>query len=368
MDPEIHYLRELPVIRRLSEVKQLPFCQNVLPGASHSRLEHMTGAYLLAKIFASKPVGSEMNEEVKRVLLVASFVHDAGHGPLGHSLEQMAEFLSGGSKPKNFGKLDKVVLDKILYDPKEKLTIALEDIFGSDKKSFDMLKQVVIPFIEPSGASLETNSPELSYLLDLTNSDVDLDRLDYLSRDTLHGAPNFRNQCPVRNADDLTYFIDNMQLATTGSSKRRILAYKSDMLLKLQEVLRYRKEMYDSIYLSKEKIAIDTMMCHAVYDTIIENGLQNHHEDLFQIVKFKDQDLMMFITLVGSDMARLLVNYVTSGRYYVPVATYDLPLPSDQKHEKFKEKHSQMTNTFGFGYRTGYEDQVAESIRTFFEY
>ena len=82
--------------QRLRNITQLGYVHLVYPGARHSRFEHSIGVYHLAKQFLSRLLMSdpplELNDEDIRVFIAATLLHDIGHYPFSHTLEELVPF------------------------------------------------------------------------------------------------------------------------------------------------------------------------------------------------------------------------------------------------------------------------------------
>lgn len=139
---------------RLTRIKQLGLSYRLFPNATHTRYAHSLGVYALAnqvanqlKIFTQQ----EINE-----LVAAALIHDFGHGPHSHAFEEYT-----GINHEHYSKA--IILDK---------KTEVNKILTKNKIN---IKHVC--------ALLDHNHPN-KYLNDLISSQVDVDRLDYLARDS----------------------------------------------------------------------------------------------------------------------------------------------------------------------------------------
>ena len=78
-----------PYYQRLRNIHQMAFAYLVYPGAVHSRLHHSLGAYHLMStaLFELKSKGVDITEEEELGAKIAILLHDIGHGPFSHALE-----------------------------------------------------------------------------------------------------------------------------------------------------------------------------------------------------------------------------------------------------------------------------------------
>jgi HD superfamily phosphohydrolase len=155
-------------------IKQLSFCDWYFPGAGHSRFEHSLGTFGVAKLALEALVHDRTFRDVctpdqARGLLLASLVHDIGHYPFAHVLEQyVASRFPDSHEAKAAVSHEKYTLALLDGDPD--LSRAIKEHWGDDAK-IEALR------------ILEGNVPVLSQLLD---GPIDLDKIDYLARDAAH--------------------------------------------------------------------------------------------------------------------------------------------------------------------------------------
>ncbi|MCD6068532.1 MAG: phosphohydrolase [Bacteroidetes bacterium] len=142
-----------PYFQRLRRIKQLGMTNLVYPGALHTRFHHAIGAMWLmveaVKVLQSK--GVEITEEEECAVIVAILLHDIGHGPFSHALEHT--IVSGVSHED----VSEMLMEKLNTIFKGKLSLAI-DVFNNKYKK--------------------------KFLHQLVSSQLDMDRLDYLKRDS----------------------------------------------------------------------------------------------------------------------------------------------------------------------------------------
>ena len=151
-DPVILQVIEHPYFQRQRRIKQLGLTYLVYPGAMHTRFSHMLGALNLMKraLETLKQKGVEISDEECRGAKLAILLHDIGHGPFSHTSE------------------------RVLVDvPHEEITLL-------------MMQRIN----EEMGGALDTaiaifsNTYHKHFLHQLVSSQLDMDRLDYLGRDS----------------------------------------------------------------------------------------------------------------------------------------------------------------------------------------
>jgi len=155
---------------RLNEIKQLSATYKVFPGATHHRFLHSLGVFHLAKI-ALENDNLKWTKEEGLLFLYASLLHDIGHGPLSHSFE----FLLG---KKGHEWHEKNVVFCINNDPQiKKALLRISSLF-----SIDLIKALEVLFTNTQ--NLNFKNIDWKKVKSLLSSQFDVDRLDYLLRDS----------------------------------------------------------------------------------------------------------------------------------------------------------------------------------------
>ncbi len=142
-----------PYFQRLRRIKQLGMSHLVYPGANHTRFHHALGAmHLMTKalqVLSNK--GIEISDAEKEGVTIAILLHDIGHGPFSHTLEH--SLLNNI----HHEEMSLLFMERLNEEFDGKLTLAIEIFADKYKKSF---------------------------LHELVSSQLDMDRLDYLQRDS----------------------------------------------------------------------------------------------------------------------------------------------------------------------------------------
>ncbi|MBA7547911.1 hypothetical protein ES705_40352 [subsurface metagenome] len=139
--------------QRLRRIKQLGLTHYVYPGATHTRFQHTIGAlHLMGQALDSlKSKGIKISKDEEEAVLVAILLHDIGHGPFSHALEE--SLISG---------IDHEILSQLLMNE-------LNTIFNG------RLNLAIEIF---------NNRYSKKFLHQLVSSQLDMDRLDYIKRDS----------------------------------------------------------------------------------------------------------------------------------------------------------------------------------------
>lgn len=207
---------QLPEFQRLRRIKQLGLTSLVYPGAQHTRFQHVIGAMHLmdmaVKSLRSKDIEISQEEEIG--VLLAILLHDIGHGPFSHSLEHT--ILEGV----NHEHISSVLMQRINEKMSGKLDLAIE-IF-------------------------ENRYPR-KFLHQLVSSQLDMDRLDYLRRDSFYtgvseGTVGIERIIQMLNVKDNQLIVDQKGIYS------------------VEKFLMARRFMYWQVYLHKTSIAADHLM------------------------------------------------------------------------------------------------------------
>lgn len=154
-DPLLLSLIESPYFQRLRRISQLGLSSLVYPGAQHTRFHHALGClHLMQKaIFVLRSKGVAINEKEEQALQIAILLHDIGHGPFSHAMEH--SIIHGLSH--------------------EQLTIRFMDLLN---ETFHGALDLGIKIFKGESKRLFFNQ--------LVASQLDMDRLDYLKRDSFY--------------------------------------------------------------------------------------------------------------------------------------------------------------------------------------
>ncbi len=180
-------------MRRLGLIGQLGMVSLVYPGATHSRLEHSLGVYhnslrLLAR-FADDTAFSELvDSRLEEAFVVAALVHDVGHWPYCHPIEDM--------RLKNLAE----------HESRVAHWLSVPEVAACINEDWECDADDVVALLEPpqddrtgpvDRTGQEEQQPEATgyqFLASCLSGPIDIDKLDYLQRDSLHaGVPYGRN-------------------------------------------------------------------------------------------------------------------------------------------------------------------------------
>ena len=228
---------DTPQIQRLRRIKQLGFTFLVYPGANHTRFEHSIGSMYLASRLA---YGLKLNDEQREILRVCAIIHDAGHGPFSHVSESVLE--------RSHEELtSKLIMESPLFD------------ILSEK--FDPME--IIKIISGEGS-----------LGQIISGDLDVDRMDYLLRDSYYTGVAY-------GVIDVERLIHNMKLEDN-------LILKSKGVQAAESMLLARYFMYPSVYQHHTTRIINSMFRRCLNQLFAENLINPEN-----IYKYDDADLII---------------------------------------------------------------------------
>ena len=167
-------------MRRLASISQLGMVALVYPGATHSRLEHSLGVYhnaltLLARFSDDPFFTRRVDRTTADAFILAALVHDIGHWPFCHPIEDMglSQLSEHESRVQHW------------FDSSE-----LNDCIATD---WDCKLEDVLMLLQPK-SYVDRIDPSHELLASFLSGPIDIDKLDYLQRDSLHcGVPYGRN-------------------------------------------------------------------------------------------------------------------------------------------------------------------------------
>jgi uncharacterized protein len=215
-DELVFDLMEHPYFQRLRRIKQLGLTHFVYPGATHTRFQHALGAvHLMGQaigIIRSK--GHEISEAEAEAATIAILLHDIGHGPFSHALE--TSFI-GNIKHEQ---VSAVIMDRLNDEFMGRLSMAIEVFRGVYPKKF---------------------------LTQLVSSQLDMDRLDYLKRDSFYTGVTEGVIGSDRIIKMLDVFDDELVVEAKG-------------IYSIEKFLIARRLMYWQVYLHKSVLSAENLL------------------------------------------------------------------------------------------------------------
>lgn len=239
-----------PELQRLRRIRQLGLGHFVFPGAEHSRLVHSLGTSYLAAKFAKQiayacegfldesfhPKSSEIRD-----IAIAALCHDLGHGPLSHAFERE---IVGEAYDFDLW-INKLGLTEIKADlrgSKWHEIIGHALLLWKDGQLHRLLEQSETGFSKRISSLLQ-GKYYLTYLPRLLNSDIDVDRADFLLRDT--------RQCGVTYGEyNLNWLISTCTIGKRLSNL--VIGFDKRKALRIvEQFLVARRALYETVYYHK---------------------------------------------------------------------------------------------------------------------
>jgi HD superfamily phosphohydrolase len=214
-------LLDSPEIQRLRRIHQLGLSHLTFPGADHSRFLHSLGVVHLMRQALDHLDASYRDAQVRRArepLLASALVHDVGHGPFSHLFEAC------------LGTDHEAWSVRIILCPETGVNQALRMCDQS-------LPRTVAELVDPA------NNDHPSWQKYLLSSQLDVDRLDYLRRDSLFTGADYGHL-------DWYRLINTLELYEDGHAARDIV-WPEKSRLAIEEYIFARYYMYQNVYLHK---------------------------------------------------------------------------------------------------------------------
>jgi HD superfamily phosphohydrolase len=264
-----------PIFQRLRRIKQTSLAYLVYPGATHTRFSHSLGTFYLAtKIGERYKENGEMTDEELMYLKLASLLHDIGQFPFSHAIELL--YLPKG--------LSNSVLRNLIIQS----DMDLQDLF--DKYGIDKNKII----------SIFTDETFLSSIID---SDVDVDRMDYLIRDSRHTGVQLGNLDLERLIDTITY-SENRTVQVMEKGIHSLENFYISRLHMYQAVYYHKTILGYELYLREIFRKVAEICCSEILNPsylkeIIKNGSITYWDDEWVISK-------LYEALASNDIPDLL--------------------------------------------------------------
>ncbi len=209
-----------PYMQRLRRIKQLALSSLVYPGAEHTRFNHVLGAMFLTRqaldVLIAKNI--EISNEEYEATLIAILLHDLGHGPFSHALES-------------------VIIPGLHH---ENMSIALMQELNTQ---FNNKLDLAIEIFE--------NRYDKLFLHQLVSSQLDMDRMDYLMRDSFFTG--------VQEG-----IVGTDRIIKTLTVKDKKLVVEEKGIYSVEKFIIARRLMYWQVYLHKTTLVAECMMVNTL--------------------------------------------------------------------------------------------------------
>ncbi|MBK8281931.1 MAG: HD domain-containing protein [Saprospiraceae bacterium] len=251
-DELIYDLIQHPYFQRLRRIRQLGLTDYVYPGATHSRFQHALGALHLMTIAIDslRSKGVEITEKEAQGAMIAILLHDIGHSPYSHALEK-----------------------KIIPLKHETLSLMfmkeLNDEF--DGKLSEAIK-------------IFSNKHPKRFLSQLVSSQLDVDRMDYLNRDSFFTGV----------AEGVIGYERIIKMLSVVDNQ---IVVEEKGIYSIEKFLQSRRIMYWQVYLHKTVLAAEKMLIHwfglLLQDPMRDKALPNLKKILSNDPKIKERKKLL---------------------------------------------------------------------------
>ena len=239
-------LVDTSVVQRLRRIRQLGFSNLVYPGANHTRFEHSLGVYHLTRMLID-----QVEEQRQKELLAAALLHDVGHGPFSHATECIIQRYTKKKHDDVEVLLKKGAVSEVLKDNSISISAVAKHIRGQTS-----IGQII-------------------------NSEIDVDKMDYLLRDAYYTGVTFG-------------LVDHIRLIHEIQFKENRLVLNTGGLQAAESLLVSRFLMHPTVYYHHVSRIAESMCTHAA-EYMIESGLLSH--SLFR--RMDDTQFMMEMKSAG---------------------------------------------------------------------
>ena len=281
----LYDLIQHPYFQRLHRIKQLGLSSYVYPGAQHTRMQHSLGAmHLMGEAITQlRQQGHDISSAEAEAVRACILLHDIGHGPFSHALEHsLVNDIS-------HEEISLLLMQNLNVAFENKLDLAIDIFKGSYPKKF---------------------------LHQLVSGQLDMDRLDYLSRDSFFSGVSEGIIGAARIIKMLNLHDDELVVDIKG-------------IYSIEKFLVARRLMYWQVYLHKTSVAAEKMLVNILkrakelalqgeilfatpalnyflYNTISKNSFINSDEALTHFVMLDDSDLISAIKVWSNHSDKVL--------------------------------------------------------------
>ncbi|MDD3722533.1 MAG: HD domain-containing protein [Lutibacter sp.] len=274
----IYNLIEHPYFQRLRRISQMGLSYLVYPGAHHTRFHHAIGSvHLMQKaVRILKFKGVKISEEEATAVYIAILLHDIGHGPFSHALE--GQFI----KEVSHENISLLFMEALNAEFEGQLSLAIEIFKGDYHRKF---------------------------LHQLISSQLDMDRLDYLKRDSFYTG--------VAEGT-----INSERLITMLYVKNDNLVVEEKGIYSVESFIVSRRIMYWQVYLHKTALVAEKLLEKILKRAkeLSLSGIELPATKIFSIFlkqpfnkdNFTEENLKMFSKLDDSDVLSAIKEWISS--------------------------------------------------------
>lgn len=283
------------VFQRLRGIKQLALAFLVYPGAHHTRFEHSIGVMHLCGRVGNR---LDINTDQIRVLRLTGLLHDIGHGPFSHVLEQIMDKY-----------VDRSVLEA--YKAESVHELITMRLIKENKELKD-----IIPLEDQEKIITLLQKHERSVIKDIISGQMDVDKFDYLQRDSYFAGVKY-------GSFDLDKIIDSL-IKIEISSKEDGLGINEDGIHSIEQLLLAKYHMNIQVYKHRIRRITDAMLVKGVEYAINENikevndlvKFNDSIDYLNKYVKYEDYHLIELILHESSGLAKEYLKRISQRKLF----------------------------------------------------
>jgi len=215
-NPLVYDLIQHPYFQRLRRISQMGLSYLVYPGAHHTRFHHALGCmHIMQKtVQVLKFKGVDISDDEENALCIAILLHDIGHGPFSHAMEHSIV------ENVNHESISLLFMDSLNKTFDGKLTLAIQIFRGEYHRKF---------------------------MLQLISSQLDMDRMDYLKRDSFYSGVAEGN-------------INSERLIQMFNVQDDMLVIEEKGIYSVEKFLVARRLMYWQAYLHKTSVVAEVVL------------------------------------------------------------------------------------------------------------
>ncbi|UCE29102.1 MAG: HD domain-containing protein [Candidatus Bathyarchaeota archaeon] len=256
-------------VQRLRRLRQLAGTEFVYPGANHTRFEHSIGVMHLTGLLSENPnLSQEISEDEAQIIRIAALLHDLGHGPFSHVFEH--------------------ILTKFLKKTHEDMTTwiiqesELKHVIDKLGYSSDAIGKLAVGAL---------HKPGKAFMDQIIRSAFDVDKLDFIVRDTYHTGAQYG-------------YVDIFRLIHMLDVLDENLTINLGALSALESLILARIESFRSIYFHRVGRAVQIMLAMAMEEAKDELGLTDFKSPEQYLAL---NDYVMWTMLKESEKSKVII-------------------------------------------------------------
>ena len=276
----IYELIDHRFFQRLRRISQVGLSSLVYPGAVHTRFHHSMGvAHLCSELILNLRLkGVDISDEEYEATCAAALLHDIGHGPFSHALEK-----------------------KILPISHEEITLKMMHLLDAE---FEGKLKLAIQIFQ--------NKYERPFLYQMLSSQLDVDRMDYLSRDSYYSGV----------VEGVIGYDRIVKMMTVHNGH---LVVEAKGRYSVDKFFMSRHLMYRQVYLHKTAISAESMLVSffneyqetvkdpkSILDKLILSGDSQSDDSLEEFALLDDNDIIMLLKNHVADK-NFICRYMATG-------------------------------------------------------